>query len=66
MKTYFDFMVIFKNAKWKNNKIYFSPTKLADLKTRKFTASEDVERQVIPLMAGGKFSTITGKSFANI
>ena len=59
-------LATFQNAKSKNNEIEFSSIKLADLKTRKFTASEDAERQVIPLMSGGEFGTITRKLFASI
>ena len=47
-------LATFQNAISKSKEIEFSQIKLADLKTWKFTASEDAERQVIPLKAGKK------------
>lgn len=47
-------LATFQNAISKSEEIEFSPIKLADLKTRKSTASEDAERQVIPLEPGKK------------
>ena len=47
-------LATFQNAISKSEEIEFSPLKLADLKTRKSTASEDAERQVIPLEPGKK------------
>lgn len=60
-------LATFQNAISKSKEIEFSQIKLADLKTWKFTASEDAERQVIPLKAGKKkISAITRKLFADM
>lgn len=65
MEQYFHFIGNFKKCKIKDQWHLIFTYQIGKFKNKKFTASNDVERQVIPLMSGGKFGTSTRKLFVN-